>query len=226
MADFTGFVRAHGGLDHVTYIDGGWSGSNGWHTIYRCLTLVMKMRLPVKGYLQIGEDVLLNSRSVASLPRDKVWILDHFSRRNVSVPEDTYKWYHWSMPWGRQALLSLFTQMQTSANFAPSPLENNRDVFIENVSNILDPTFFLKVKHEITKVGSKNVMVMGDSNLLLNPEIDGVNYKNINNKKARAEVGQTMADLDLFDIWREKHPEGRKNTWKRKLKIHKSNRKV
>ncbi|GFR92883.1 LINE-1 reverse transcriptase homolog [Elysia marginata] len=82
--------------------------------------------------------------------------------------------------------------------------------------NTDDPNFFMKVKHEIAKVGSKNIMVMGDWNLLLDPEIDGVNYKNINNKKARAEVGQMMADLDLFDIWREEHPEERKYTWKRK----------
>ncbi|RUS69257.1 hypothetical protein EGW08_022982 [Elysia chlorotica] len=120
MTAFNSFVQQHGGLDHVTFIDGGWSGSNGWHTIYRCLTLAMKMRLPVKGYLQVGEDVLINSKSLSTQSRDKVMILSHYNKRNISVVEDPGHWYHWNQPWGRQALLNLITQLKESASFTPS----------------------------------------------------------------------------------------------------------
>ena len=54
---------------------------------------------------------------------------------------------------------------------------------------------------------------MGDWNLLLEPEVDGINYKNVNNQNA-----SMLAELNLYDIWREGHPEERKFTWKRKLK--------
>lgn len=124
MTSFTNFVKQHGGLDHVTFIDGGWTGSTGWHTIYRCLTLAMKLRLPVKGYLQVGEDVLINSKNVAPLPRDKVWILNNYSKRDVNVEADPGKWYHWDKVWGRQALLNLLRQLKTSANYALSS-DNN-----------------------------------------------------------------------------------------------------
>ncbi|KAK3795428.1 hypothetical protein RRG08_064252 [Elysia crispata] len=120
MSAFTKFVKRHGGLDHVTFLDGGWSGRHGWHTIYRCLTLAMKMRLPVKGYLQVGDDVLVNSKNLSSQPRDKVMIRDSYSKRNLTVVEETENWFHWNKPWGREALIKLFTQLRTSAKFAPS----------------------------------------------------------------------------------------------------------
>ncbi|KAK3762857.1 hypothetical protein RRG08_027638 [Elysia crispata] len=140
MTAFNSFVKQHGGLDHVTFIDGGWSGSNGWHTIYRCLTLVMKMRLPVKGYLQVGEDVLINSKNLASQPRDKVMILKYYSKRNLSVVEETENWYHWNKPWGREALINLMAQLRTSAKFASSSTDA-RTIFGDDVYGLSNEEF-------------------------------------------------------------------------------------
>ena len=49
--------------------------------------------------------------------------------------------------------------------------------------------------------------MVGDWNLLLEPEIDGTNYKNVNNQNARVEVCNMLGELNLYDIWREGHPE-------------------
>ena len=65
-------------------------------------------------------------------------------------------------------------------------------------------------------------MIVGDWNLLLNPEIDGVNYKHVNNPKARVEVLKIMNDFNLFDVWREENFDTKLFTWKRKLENKKN----
>ena len=61
---------------------------------------------------------------------------------------------------------------------------------------------------------------MGDWNPILEPEVDGANHKNVNNQNARVEVCNMIAELDLnlYDIWKEEHPEEIKFTRKRKRK--------
>ena len=81
-----------------------------------------------------------------------------------------------------------------------------------------DPNFFKQLKQHILEAGNTNILIVGDWNLLLEPDVDGTNYKNINNQNARVEVCNMIAKLNLYDIWREEHPEERKFTWKRKLK--------
>ena len=54
-------------------------------------------------------------------------------------------------------------------------------------------------------MGNNDVIVCGDFNLLLNPVIDGLNYKHINNPNARNEVLKLISDLNLFDVWREEN---------------------
>ena len=58
------------GLSHLTFIDG---LSGGWFFMYECAAHVMRLDLPVKGILQIGDDVLLNTWMLQALPRDKIW---------------------------------------------------------------------------------------------------------------------------------------------------------
>ena len=81
-----------------------------------------------------------------------------------------------------------------------------------------DPNFFKQLKQPILEAGNTNILIGGDRNLLLEPEVDGTNYKNVNKQNARVEVCNMIAELNLYDIWREEHPEVRKFTWKRKLK--------
>ena len=42
-----------------------------------------------------------------------------------------------------------------------------------------DPGFFECLKRKINAIGNKDIIINGDWNLLLDPQIDGTNYKNI-----------------------------------------------
>lgn len=46
------------------------------------------------------------------------------------------------------------------------------------------------------------VIIGGDFNLVLNQDLDTMNYKRINNPKAQVEVHKLMETLDLIDIFR------------------------
>ena len=41
-----------------------------------------------------------------------------------------------------------------------------------------------------------------DWNLLLNPDVDGKNCKNVNNPNSREKLLKLMSDWNLYDIWR------------------------
>ena len=80
-----------------------------------------------------------------------------------------------------------------------------------------EPHFYDKLQRDLIKMGNKNIIVTGDFNLLLNPLIDGKNYKHINNPNARQNVLKMMAELDLYDVWREENVDKNIYTWRRKL---------
>ena len=80
-----------------------------------------------------------------------------------------------------------------------------------------EPLFYQDLLRRILNFTTPNIIVVGDWNIILNPEIDCKNYKNLNNPKARLEVLRLMNDLNLFDVWRDENLEKRQYTWKRKL---------
>ena len=83
--------------------------------------------------------------------------------------------------------------------------------------NIDTPTFYNDLQNIVTRMGNANIIMVGDWNLLLDPSVDGTNYKHINNPQARQRVLKMMAELNLFDIFRCENSEKRLFTWKRKL---------
>ena len=64
------------------------------------------------------------------------------------------------------------------------------------------PEFFAAIKSDIERFGNP-VILAGDFNLVLDPSIDSLNYKNINNPQARNKVMEVIADCSLIDCWRE-----------------------
>ena len=80
-----------------------------------------------------------------------------------------------------------------------------------------DPGFFDSLQRKIVEIGNNDIIINGDWNLLLNPQIDGINYKNINNPNARMTVLRLMTELNLYDVWREENLEKKVYTWKRKI---------
>ena len=79
------------------------------------------------------------------------------------------------------------------------------------------PDFYNKLKNIVVRQGNTNILMGGDWNLLLDPAIDGRNYKHINNPNSRQVVLKLMADLKLFDVWREEQGGKSKFTRRRKL---------
>ena len=80
-----------------------------------------------------------------------------------------------------------------------------------------EPLFYQTLVTNILRFNNANILIVGDWNLILNPEIDCKNYKNINNPRARQQVLKLINELNLYDAWREENQEERLFTWKRKL---------
>ena len=78
-----------------------------------------------------------------------------------------------------------------------------------------DPKFFNDIQNKIQELSSTNIIMAGDWNLVLNPNLDYDNYKRINNIKARDTVLEMTTELELADIWREYNPEVQRYTWRR-----------
>ncbi|RUM94294.1 MAG: hypothetical protein DSZ28_03935 [Thiothrix sp.] len=64
-------------------------------------------------------------------------------------------------------------------------------------------------------MGNKELLLGGDWNLVLNPDVDYMNYRRMNNRKARLVVLKEIDNLDLGDIWQFQHPNERGYTWSR-----------
>ena len=69
------------------------------------------------------------------------------------------------------------------------------------------PEFFTKVFEAANSDGFDQVVLCGDFNLVLDPQKDNFNYKNINNPQARSKVIETMIELNMVDIFRHMNPD-------------------
>ncbi|CAL1541540.1 unnamed protein product [Lymnaea stagnalis] len=100
------------GLTYVSYVEG---LTHGWYLMYECVTHGMKLGLPVKGYLQIGEDVLLNTWKLVGLPRDRIWMPAGFTRRKLHDTRRVHNWVHWNSPMGQRAAIQVFSEIRNAS---------------------------------------------------------------------------------------------------------------
>ncbi|KAK0060427.1 hypothetical protein Bpfe_010261, partial [Biomphalaria pfeifferi] len=103
-------------LGHVTFVSG---MTRSWLFMYECVTHAMKLRLPVKGYMQMGEDVLVNTWLLASLPKDQIWIPGGFTKRDMYKINKLEKWYHWNSPVGQRGVINAFATLTNSSVLIP-----------------------------------------------------------------------------------------------------------
>ena len=97
-------------------------------------------------------------------------------------------------------------------------IEKHRITFVTLYGpNNDDPAFYEFVQRKILQIGNADIIINGDWNLLLNPQIDGLNYKHINNPNARNKVLKMITELNLYDVWREENLEKRVYTWKKRI---------
>ena len=62
---------------------------------------------------------------------------------------------------------------------------------------------------------SRYIFLVGDFNLVLDPEKDYFNFSHINNPKARNEVLELIADYNFKDIFRDRYPEEKRYKWRK-----------
>jgi exonuclease III len=77
------------------------------------------------------------------------------------------------------------------------------------------PSFYDNVFKIIELIGNESFIICGDFNLVLDPELDYFNYKNINNSKARNKVLELMINYSLIDPFRHQNSTAKRFTWRR-----------
>ena len=77
-----------------------------------------------------------------------------------------------------------------------------------------NPNFFIDLFSKIEDYNTKNLILTGDWNFVMDFNTDTYNYKKLNNPKAHKTVKQFMEKLYLIDIWRETHLDSREYTWR------------
>ena len=79
-----------------------------------------------------------------------------------------------------------------------------------------EPNFFQNISDSIEDMGNSDIIICGDYNCVLDPDLDYYNYKSINNVKARDKVLEIISTKYLLDPFREQNPEQKKFTWRKK----------
>ena len=81
--------------------------------------------------------------------------------------------------------------------------------------NADNPNFYeTEVFNKIEEWNPHHAIFVGDWNLVLDKNLDTLNYQSVGNPRARDTVIDKINELDLIDIYRKLNPTVRKNTWK------------
>ena len=67
--------------------------------------------------------------------------------------------------------------------------------------------FYKNHKQKIQDFGNENIIICGDWNLLLNPDIDTENYLHINNPRSRKDILKLIEEDNFIDAYRNLHDE-------------------
>ena len=75
------------------------------------------------------------------------------------------------------------------------------------------PNFFENISQIVNNMNNLSIIMVGDWNVVMDYEKDNLNYKHKNNPNAQKHIQEIMINLNLVDIWREKHENQRRYTW-------------
>ena len=84
------------------------------------------------------------------------------------------------------------------------------------------PLFYENLKTVVEDIGNHDVIIVGDFNTVLDPELDYSNYVAVNNPRARHKILEIIDLLDLIDVYREFHPLTKRYTWRKRNPVKQS----
>jgi len=76
------------------------------------------------------------------------------------------------------------------------------------------PDFYQNIFQLLEDMKNEEILIGGDWNLVMNPNKDYSNYRQVNNSRARATVLRQMRAFNMIDIWRHLHEHDKKYTWR------------
>ena len=82
--------------------------------------------------------------------------------------------------------------------------------------NVDNPNFYIEIFKKLEEMGNTEFIICGDFNLILDPEIDCTNYKNVKNPRSREKVFEFIESNNLTDPFRKNHPELKRYSWRKK----------
>ena len=87
------------------------------------------------------------------------------------------------------------------------------------------PKFYKDLRQKYKALNNDNIIMCGDWNLVINPDLDTNNYLHINNPRARSEILDSIIEEDDFlDIYRVHHEDKKEFTWSRRNPVKKQAR--
>ncbi len=101
--------------------------------MFECTVEALKMNLNVRGFLQIGDDTLLNPWRLEDMPRDKIWLHSGIASLDTSDSQEklNQKWVWWKD--GKIHLQNLLKEIITEAKYH---LDDDLEArFLENFKN-------------------------------------------------------------------------------------------
>lgn len=78
------------------------------------------------------------------------------------------------------------------------------------------PEFYDRIEQKIEDNPQDYIIICGDFNLVLDPDLDSDNYDHINNPNARNKIIDILQTHNLVDAYRQFNPKTRHYTWRRK----------
>ena len=80
-----------------------------------------------------------------------------------------------------------------------------------------NPNFYTNIKQKVSEFENDQVIMCGDWNFVLDPDLDYNNYLHINKPKARLinQKQDYIEEENLLDVWRVSNEDSRKYTWRR-----------
>ena len=77
------------------------------------------------------------------------------------------------------------------------------------------PNFYTNIKQKVSEFENDQVIMCGDWNFVLDPDLYYNNHLHINNPKARKVILDCIEEENLLDVWRVSNEDSRKYTWRR-----------